>query len=59
MVDQIVKGEEVTVNDTETYENGMMVVPTYLLEPVVINAENAREKLVDSGYYSAIEIGLE
>ncbi|MDY5156444.1 MULTISPECIES: multiple monosaccharide ABC transporter substrate-binding protein [Actinotignum] len=59
MVDQIVKGEDVTVNDTETYENGMMVVPTYLLEPVVINAENAREKLVDSGYYSAAEIGLE
>src|SRR5699024_10497696 len=31
MVDQIVKGEEVEVNDTETYDNGVKVVPSYLL----------------------------
>lgn len=58
MVDQIVKGEQVDVNDTETYDNGKKVVPSYLLEPVVITKDNVEEKLVDSGYYKAEDLGL-
>ncbi|MDO5700994.1 MAG: sugar ABC transporter substrate-binding protein [Bowdeniella nasicola] len=58
MVDQIVKGEEVDVNDTETYDNGTKVVPSYLLDPVVITKDNVEEKLVDSGYYKAADLGL-
>ena len=30
MVDSIMKGEEAEVNDTETYDNGTIVVPSYL-----------------------------
>ncbi|MHA7861380.1 substrate-binding domain-containing protein [Tessaracoccus sp. Y36] len=58
MVDQIVKGEEVAVNDSETYDNGVKVVPTFLIDPVVVTKENIQEQLVDSEFYSASDVGL-
>ncbi|RYV51213.1 multiple monosaccharide ABC transporter substrate-binding protein [Pengzhenrongella frigida] len=58
MVDQMVKGEEVEVNDTETYDNGNKVVPTYLLPPVVVVKETVQPLLVDSGFYEASDLGL-
>ncbi|MDD9206740.1 sugar ABC transporter substrate-binding protein [Georgenia sp. 10Sc9-8] len=58
MVDQIVTGEEVDVNDTETYDNGVKVVPAYLLEPEVVTPETVEEKLVESGFYDADELNL-
>lgn len=58
MVDQIVKGDDVEVNDTETYDNGRKVVPSFLIDPQVITKDNVQEKLVDSGYYSPSDLGL-
>ncbi|MDY5133501.1 multiple monosaccharide ABC transporter substrate-binding protein [Actinotignum urinale] len=58
MTDQIIKKQKVEVNDEKSYNNGVFVVPTFLLEPVVITKDNAKEKLVDSGYYSAGDIGI-
>ncbi|OCA93343.1 ABC transporter substrate-binding protein [Actinobaculum suis] len=58
MADQIIKGQTVEVNDTDTYDNGVIVVPTYLLEPIVIDKNNVESKLVESGYYSAKDLGL-
>jgi len=52
MVGQILKGETVDVNDTETYDNGVIVVPSYLCEPVFADANNYKELLIDSGYYT-------
>lgn len=52
MVDAVLKGTEPEINDTETYDNGVKVVPSYLLEPVPVNKSNWREILVDSGYYT-------
>ena len=52
MVGQILAGEEVDVNDTETYDNGVIVVPSYLCEPVFADANNYKELLIDSGYYT-------
>ena len=40
-----------TVNDTKTYNNGVKVVPSYLLKPVVVDKTNWEKVLVDSGYY--------
>ena len=59
MVDAILKGEEVEVNDTETYDNNEKVVPSYLCEPVSVDITNYKEILVDSGYYTAEELGIE
>ncbi len=45
-------GEEPTVNDTETYDNGKKVVPAYLAEPVAVDKDNYKAQLIDSGYYT-------
>ncbi|QPK81284.1 sugar-binding protein [Schaalia sp. ZJ405] len=58
MVDQIVKGEKVEINDTETYDNGQKVVPTYLLTPEVVTKDTVQKVLVDSGFYKAEDLGL-
>ena len=52
MVGQILNGEEVDVNDTETYDNGNAVIPSYLCDPVFADASNYKELLIDSGYYT-------
>ena len=56
MVDAALAGKEVTVNDTKTYDNGVKVVPSYLLEPVSVNISNYEEILVGSGYYTADQL---
>ncbi|PDP88914.1 sugar ABC transporter substrate-binding protein [Glycomyces fuscus] len=56
MVEAVVQGEEVPVNDTESYDNGVKVVPSYLLEPVSVDADNYHEVLVGSGYYEESEL---
>lgn len=57
MVQEILNDESVTVNDTETYDNGMRVVPTYLADVITITTDNVEEVLVESGFYTAEEIG--
>ena len=56
MVDAIMGGEEAEVNDTESYDNGTGVIPTYLCEPTVVTIDNYEEMLIDSGYYEASDI---
>jgi putative multiple sugar transport system substrate-binding protein len=51
MVDAVLSGKEVPVNDAKTYSNGVKVVPSYLLKPVVVDKSNWEKALVDSGYY--------
>lgn len=58
MVHQLLTGETVEVNDTETYDNGVKVVPSFLIEPVVVTRDNIEEQLVDSGFYSASDVGI-
>ena len=43
MIGQLQKGEKVDVNDTKQYDNGVKVVPAYLLAPVIVTKENAAE----------------
>lgn len=52
MADAVLKGQEAEVNDTKTYDNGVKVVPSYLLEPVSIDKDNFEQVLVGSGYYT-------
>ena len=52
MVGQILAGETVDVNDETTYNNNVKVVPSFLCDPVFANAENYKEILIDSGYYT-------
>ncbi|MFC0681914.1 multiple monosaccharide ABC transporter substrate-binding protein [Lysobacter korlensis] len=56
MVDAVLSGEEPEVNDTETYDNGVKVVPSYLLETEIVTVDNYEEVLIDSGYYEASDL---
>ena len=52
MVGQIIADEDVDVNDTETYNNNVIVVPSFLCEPVFADVNNYEELLIESGYYT-------
>ncbi|WP_311777140.1 multiple monosaccharide ABC transporter substrate-binding protein [Trueperella abortisuis] len=55
-VEAFVNGAEPEANDTETYDNGVKVVPSYLLKSIVIYQDNIQKELVDSGYFTQEEI---
>ena len=52
MVNAVLTGAEPEINDTTTYDNGVFVVPSYLCTPVAVDAENYKEVLIDTGYYT-------
>ena len=52
MADALMKGAEPPVNDTETYDNGTGIIPSYLVAPRVVTIDNYREILIDTGYYT-------
>ena len=52
MVDAVLKGSEPEINDTTTYDNGVKVVPSFLLEPIPVDASNWEKVLLGSGYYT-------
>lgn len=56
MVDAIIKGTTVEVNDTKTYDNGTGIIPSFLCEPVVVTLANYKEMLIDSGYYTEADL---
>lgn len=56
MVDAVFSGTEPEINDTETYNNGKKVVPSYLCDPVTVDKSNYKEALIDSGYYKETEL---
>ena len=56
MIDAMLSGKKVEINDTKTYNNGVKVVPSYLLKPVSVDASNWKEILIGSGYYKESQI---
>ncbi|WP_027487801.1 multiple monosaccharide ABC transporter substrate-binding protein [Allorhizobium undicola] len=56
MVNALMEGKQPEVNDTKTYDNGVKVVPSYLLKPVTVTKANVDEVLVKSGYYKADQL---
>lgn len=56
MATALLNGEEPEVNNTEDYDNGKKVVPSYLLESQIVVKDNINEILVDSGYWTEEEI---
>jgi putative multiple sugar transport system substrate-binding protein len=53
MADAILKGQKPETNNTTDYNNGVKVVPAYLLQPVVVYKDNVQQTLVATGYYTA------
>ncbi|MBU2357495.1 MAG: sugar ABC transporter substrate-binding protein [Alphaproteobacteria bacterium] len=56
MVEALLNDGEPEINDTETYDNGVKVVPAYLLEPVPVTKADVQSVLIDSGYYTEDQI---
>jgi putative multiple sugar transport system substrate-binding protein len=56
MIDAMLSGKKPEINDTKTYNNGVKVVPSYLLKPVSVDASNWKEVLIGSGYYKEAQI---
>ena len=56
MTDAILKGQAPKTTDTTTYDNGVKVVPSYLLESQIITKDNYKKVLVDGGYYPAAQL---
>jgi len=52
----VLEGTEPEVNDTDTYDNGKKVVPSFLLEPVIVTKDQIQSVLVDGGYYTDAEV---
>ncbi len=53
----ILNGETPETNDTTTYDNGVKVVPSYLLTPYIVTVDNYKELLIDSGYINEADLG--
>jgi putative multiple sugar transport system substrate-binding protein len=49
-------GEEPEANNTEDYDNGLKVVPSYLLESQVVTKDNIESALIETGYWTADEV---
>jgi putative multiple sugar transport system substrate-binding protein len=56
MVDTVLSGKDPEINDTKTYNNGVKVVPSYLLTPYSVGKDDIKKMLVDSGYYTQDQI---
>lgn len=49
-------GQTPEANNTTDYNNGVKVVPSFLLQVDTVYADNIQSLLVDSGYYTAEEV---
>ena len=60
MIKSIIAGTAVETNDTTTYNNGVKVVPSYLVLPQVVTNDKAdiQKNLIDSGFLKASDVGL-
>ena len=56
MVDAVLSGKQPVINDSKTYNNGVKVVPSYLLKPVSVDVKNYKQVLIGSGYYTEAQI---
>jgi len=57
MIQDLQKGSEPEVNDTTQYDNGVKVVPAYLLPPVIVTKDNAADAYKNSPSLLAIVNG--
>jgi len=57
MTNAVLTGGKPEVNDTKQYDNGVKVVPSYLLQPVNVDKSNYEQILVQGGYYTDAQLG--
>ena len=58
MANSILQGKQAEVNDEKSYNNGIKIIPAYLLDPISVDRTNVEKDIVGSNYYTKEEIGL-
>ena len=58
MVQAVLEGKQPEINDTKSYDNHKLVVPSYLCTPVAVDKANVKSALIDTDYYKASDVGL-
>lgn len=57
MADAMGHGRQPIINDTKSYDNGVKIVPSFLLKPAVVDKSNYREVLItNSNFYTDAEL---
>jgi len=56
MIDDIVVRKKASTNDSQTYDNGVKIVPAYMCSPVFADKDNYKRILIDSGYYDKSQL---
>ncbi|MEU8662349.1 multiple monosaccharide ABC transporter substrate-binding protein [Actinoplanes philippinensis] len=56
MADAILKGQTPKTNNTTDYNNGVKVVPSQLLESLIVTKDNYEKELVATGYFTADQL---
>jgi putative multiple sugar transport system substrate-binding protein len=56
MANATLKGQTPETNNNTDYNNGVKVVPSYLLQPVIVYKDNYKTLLIDSGYYTQAQL---
>ncbi len=56
MTNSLLLDQTVPINDEKTYDNGVKVVPTFLLQPVNVDRTNYERVLVEGGFYTADQL---
>jgi putative multiple sugar transport system substrate-binding protein len=58
LVDNLMQGNPLPALDTTSYNNGAKVVPSLLLDSVIVTKDNVQTDVIDTGYHTADELGL-
>jgi putative multiple sugar transport system substrate-binding protein len=56
MADAVLKGQTPTTNNNTDYNNGVKVVPSQLLDSVIVYKDNYEKVLIDGGYYTKADV---
>lgn len=52
MVQAVLEGSKPEINDSTQYNNGKIVVPSYLCTPIAVDKDNYETIIIDGGYYT-------
>ncbi|MDR1444735.1 MAG: sugar-binding protein [Treponema sp.] len=58
LVDTLMQGKTPTGLDTSSYNNGAKIVPSLLLDSVIVTKDNVQKDVIDTGYHTRAELGL-
>ncbi|HWU46474.1 MAG TPA: multiple monosaccharide ABC transporter substrate-binding protein [Humibacter sp.] len=56
MANDLLNGKTPKVNDTKSYNNKVVTVPSYLFQPTLVTKDNYKKVLLDSGYYTTADL---